>query len=196
MVVDLPGSESLDAGMAFALAGHRPVPIYNARPYPESVVEPVPSNVVLDLGPLMRGMCEAAAVLAHLDLPGNAPPAFLLDASRGRKRKPRPGWFDNRSFITNTDFPAPEVLYLHGISTIVVVPRKGVKLAPDLNDVLLTWQRQELTITFQSAWQRWRPTRRKVKRIPLWRRIRLALDRMKYPRAADGTFGRTIPPRL
>jgi hypothetical protein len=145
LVLDLPGIEGISTGIDLAKRGYRPVPLYNALPLPHhaEAVNPIPDSPVaaLDMVPIISAIQAGAEILARLQLPVNAPPAFLLDANRrGVGRKITPGHFDNRSIAFVTDFPSAEFLSSHGIGRVILVQRKGLNPQPDLEPTLRQWQ--------------------------------------------------------
>lgn len=125
IVVDLPAETSLAVGLRLLDAGFFPVPTFNALPHPEGVVP---------LEATMARLAATVALRAEARLAEDAPPAFLLDARRSKAPSQRDR-FDNRSFVSSTDFPSPETLARCGVSRIVVVAET---IADDLAAVLLS----------------------------------------------------------
>src|SRR5687767_12565574 len=76
VVVDMPGDESVAIGIALAQDGFRPVPLFNsAAAAGAQKMAFTTVNVSAVQGMLIRG----AGKLGAIQLPDNAPPAFLLD---------------------------------------------------------------------------------------------------------------------
>jgi len=123
LVLDLPGPESVRAGLALAERGYRPVPLYNAIPAPVEVGMTEQTGVsVVELSEIVAGLYHGTGALQRLDLPPDAPPAFLLDWNRRRVGTvPQPEQFDNRSVSFTTDFPSANFLIAHGILRAVLV---------------------------------------------------------------------------
>lgn len=143
LLAELAGDEGVEFGVALARSGYRPIPLYNACPYP--VGESGPSAI--EVGPIMRALERETTALKSLPLPPDAPPAFLLDAYRRRPASPpAAGWFDNRSIIRETDVPTAAFLKEHGIREMIVVQSKP-ELQSDLRAVLLAWQEGGLAIS-------------------------------------------------
>lgn len=115
IVVDLAGKEGVLWGLQLARLGYRPIPLYNALPWPLNapISERPPSTVAVE--PVLSAICHSTPTLAQISLSPGAPPAFLLDADR-RMGKAYPGFFDNRSVCFSTDFPSAEFLRSQGIS--------------------------------------------------------------------------------
>jgi hypothetical protein len=132
LIVDLPGVQSVDTGLALALKGYRPVPLYNCCDGPSPVVA---------VFPIIRALAGSFAALAEVPLDRNAPPAFLLDADRKRESAPaRPGSFDNRWMVFPQDFPSANFLISQSIRSAILVHQGGSQPQDDLAHVLLRWQ--------------------------------------------------------
>lgn len=142
LILDLPGVEAVEAGLALVSLQYRPVPLHNACP---SVSDVSASASLLDMWPIIRLLRAGADRLAQAGLPDNAPPVFLLD-SRRRKgtRLPEPGKFDNRWLAMPQDFPSASYLLSKGIRTVVLVSEDGVE--EDLLHVLLPWRKAGIRI--------------------------------------------------
>src|SRR4051812_19923908 len=125
-VLDLPGAEGVLNGIALARLGYRPVPLYNAIPLPYGyrLLDPTLGGVsvaAVDVLPILSALRAGAEQLARLNLPDDAPPAFLLDANRHGTRKMMSDEFDNRSVSFTTDFPSATFLTAKGIQQIILV---------------------------------------------------------------------------
>ena len=145
LVLDLPGMEGVQAGVALAMRGYRPVPLYNAVPRPggESVLDPSAFRNVaaVDVLPIISALRAGAEELLSLPIPAEAPPAFLLDAQRhGDGRIMGPGEFDNRSVLFTTDFPSANFLAAKGIQKVLLVQKNTLEPQWDLMHVLRRWQ--------------------------------------------------------
>jgi hypothetical protein len=143
MVVDVPGEAGVLWGVQLARSGYRPVPLYNALPFPPSKrmsPETRPESTV-DAESIMAALFRETPALKEIHLSEEAPPAFLLDANRRTARNaPSPGRFDNRSVCFSTDFPSAAFLFSRHIKEVIVVQR-GNDVAGDLLLVLLEWQK-------------------------------------------------------
>jgi hypothetical protein len=207
IIADLPGAEGILAGIALARAGYLPVLVYNACPagtYGGASLKfaapgnanPVSPPVVVDMSAILSAICATTKELASIGLPAQAPPVFLLDGNRaGRGVGYGPGWFDNRSFVTPSDFPTAEYFHRQGVSKVVLLqPTRRIK--PDLLQVLLRLQRDGMTIAIQSPWERWEPSPLIVKPpmfiISAWEWLRRTLGYSRDP--LHGYFGEVIPP--
>jgi len=206
IIVDLPGADGVTVGVALAREGYRPVPVYNACPFatylPDTSLmvfaaeaQQLPGPVVVNVLPIMAALCETVQELQDAKLDASASPAFLLDSNRrGQILVPDPGSFDNRSFITPTDFPSPDLFRQHGIYQIVLVQTES-KIQIDLLQVLLTLQRGGMMMARQAPREPWAPTPITVRRPPIvvdaWEWLRRKLG---FRRNAFGSFGEIVPP--
>jgi hypothetical protein len=145
LIIDLPAHEPLLLGIALAAKGYQPVPLYNTctGPYP-----------TLDLTDVVATLDAGHHVLQNIELPHDAPPAFLID-SRRRKghRPPSPGAYDNRWLVLPQDFPSATFLHTHGIRQALLVQESAGQPQEDLAHVLLRWQEGGIKISVLP----WRP---------------------------------------
>ena len=186
LVVDLPGRQSLLAGLALAARGYRPVPLYNAC---SGVSAVVPMEPILDL--LARG----ATYLAGLYLPDDSPPAFLLDADRLRgSGPPIPGRFDNRWLVFPQDFPSANFLRSHATRSALLVQTQADQPQSDLAHVLLRWQQGGLPLQVVAAAPGAVAQPLKVRRPRLFRWMwHRALASLGLRRNSAGGFGAIVP---
>jgi hypothetical protein len=152
IVVDLPGASSVMFGLRMAEQGFRPVPLFNAVPGPRRNLED-PRNImnrwaeIVDVNSVMLGLIAATSRLLEIHLRNDAPPAFLLDASRrAADFIPLPGQFDNRSITFPTDFPSATFLIGRGISEVLLIQTSDSPPQPDLAHTLLRWQNQGISV--------------------------------------------------
>lgn len=182
IVVDLPGRSGAELGIALAILGYRPIPLYNALPGPRAIV---------DLGPIMDVLVDGANTVDAVPL--CAPPAFLLDANRlGEGSRFLDGGFDNRSICVTSDFPSAETLQRAGIRSVVVV----VESAPldDLDDALRIWQANGIELWFKRTNDDL-PAAVATLRAPNFvKRIMRTVQRRFLHRRTDGSFGQFIRP--
>ena len=186
LVVDLPGRQSLLAGLALAARGYRPVPLYNACCSHSAVV---PMEPILDL------IARAAPYLAGLFLPDDAPPAFLLDADRLRgTATPRPGLFDNRWLVFPQDFPSANFLRSHAVESVLLVQAQPDQPQSDLAHVLLRWQQAGLPLRVVTPVPGAAPQPLSVRRPRLFRWMwHRALASLGLRRNSAGGFGAVVP---
>lgn len=183
LVIDLPGDAGVWAGVGLVPFGFRPIPLYNAVQWEASVV---------NLRPVVCALVDAAEAVASAKF--NAPPAFLLDAHRmSGSHLLRPGAFDNRSFCHLSDFPSVDALRAHGIRRAVLVQEEPGRAAPDLEPILLAWQRSGIAL-----WRKFtdnaEPAAPFVLRPRgLGFRFVHAVRRALLRRAASGAYGTFVP---
>lgn len=138
VIVDLPGAESVAAGLALARDGFRPVPLYNTSSHPFALV---------DTRPIVEGLIAGAQELAGITLFPEATPAFLLDAKRlAPGQAALPGRFDNRWVVFPQDFPSSNFLWSHGVRRVILLWNETGPLPEDLSHVLLRWQKAGIEI--------------------------------------------------
>lgn len=185
IVVDLPGTDSLGAGLALARRGYRPVPLYNTSIGPSSLV---------DCAAIARGLIAHAETLRNAGLPADAPPAFLLDSGRMvPKVPPRPGAYDNRWMVFPQDFPSAAYLRAKGVADVLLL-HDAPGAAEDVAHVLLRWQEAGLRLLSASPNDRGRLHDLIVTRPSRFRRAwyrLLAVAALRRNNA--GGFGAVIP---
>jgi hypothetical protein len=131
--------------------------------------------------------------LSAADLRHDAPPAFLVDEDRGRRNwsvNTNAAYFDNRSFLSESDFPSSEYLRQQGISQVLLIQKKP-KLQPDLKRVLLAWQTGGLAIKIQDPTAPFNPQSIQIKPPNLIQRLINLMRPAKHP---TDYFGDYVPP--
>ena len=200
MVIDLDGPRGVFFGMRMARKGYRPVPLYNACPREKLTPSPdAPirlglgraaedlslqgSTPVVEVGSILSAIVGTTDELRGLEVPGSAPPVFLLDWRRGGQGKQVSlGMFDNRSVIFPSDFPSAAFLKDRGIRTMVVVSEVQVPEF-DLARVLHEWEAAGLEIRIQGPGPTWAPKAISLpapswfKRVWFWIHSHLGLQR-------------------
>jgi hypothetical protein len=200
LVLDLPGEEGVLMGVALATQGYRPVPLYNAVPLPfdEAPIDVSTGRSVaaVDVLPIMSALRNGAEELARLNLPTDAPPAFLLDANRrGDGRKMQSEEFDNRSISFTTDFPSANYFIAHGIQHIMLLQEKTDEPQSDIAHSLRRWQDagfilERKRIDSPKAAERFEVAR------PSWygTMFQRVLSSIGLRRSSTGGFGDWVPP--
>jgi hypothetical protein len=164
VVVDLPGGDAIDYGLALLEKGFRPVPVIDGSPGPDrhaifplepsfSAAENYKSASFVDMRGLLLALCQGAERLQRNDLAPAAPPAFLLDSKRmGGAPYVIESAFDNRWMVFPQDFPSARFLLDRGIRRVVFVHDTFLtQPQEDLAHVLLRWQEEGITIASKSA---------------------------------------------
>jgi len=188
IVVNLPGTKSVDAALTLARAGYQPVPLYNCSTGPSATI-PVED--------LQKALVDGAAVLKELNIDPKAPPAFLLDSRRMRGViPPAPERFDNRWIIFPQDMPSGNFLQAQGIRQVVVLQDEGMIAQNDLEQALSRWKKSGLTIVAKNP-SGTEPERPMVLRRPslFFGAAALALLMVSFGgrRSNVGGFGALIP---
>jgi hypothetical protein len=137
VIADLPGAEAVNAGLALAERGLRPVPLFNGTSGPSPVI---------DVEPITRALIRGADRLTRLSLPSDAAPAFLLDARRSGPMVPQPGSYDNRWVVLPQDFPSGALLASRGLRHATLIQRGHLAIPPDLAHVLRRWQEHGIAV--------------------------------------------------
>lgn len=137
IVVDLPGEEGVEEGLALARLGYRPVPLYNGTSGPND------HSKVVKVEDIATALFEGADELYALNLSPSAPPAFLLDSNRMRGSRKEPGRYDNRWCVFPQDMPSASCLLQNGIREIIV--RSDI-IRDDLTHILCRYQEEGIEI--------------------------------------------------
>jgi hypothetical protein len=197
IVLDLPRDDGVRWSVKLAGMGYRPVPLYNALPFPVSEKMTVPTSrpiSAVQVEPILAALVREASVLEQVHLASDAPPVFLLDADRRLARTNlTPGVFDNRSVCFSTDFPSAEFLLNHGIRSVVIV-HENTNFARDLQEILVSWQRGGVQVLRKRRGDTGPPTPVVVKQSSflstIWFRLAVALGLHK---SELGGFGGIVP---
>ena len=143
IVVDLPGVKVMRAAAQFAMAGYRPVPLFNTTNG---------QNAIVDVDDILAMLPAVAVIIREARLNASAPPAFLLDENRHQDDASDFSCaYDNRWLVFPQDFPSAEFLKEHGITQVVLQQEGSSMPAWDLAHVLLRWQEAGVRIFFSQA---------------------------------------------
>ena len=137
IIVDLPGTDSIEMGLALAKKGYRPIPVYNG------VEEQQGARATTDNQSIDIALFYGAKELGKLSIPDDAPPAFLLDSNRLLRYKIDDSVFDNSWDIYPQDLPSANYMKEQGIEKILVV---GDGISRDLKKILRGFQKKGLEI--------------------------------------------------
>ena len=137
IIIDLPGNNSIKEGIALAKIGFRPIPIYNVTD------EQNGATATVDNRAIKMGLIKGALELKKIEIPDNAPPAFLLDTNRMNRYKMDQSVFDNSWDIYAQDMPSAEYFLKNGINKIMV---RGESIQKDLKKILYTFQTKGIQI--------------------------------------------------
>jgi len=132
VLVDLPGELAVRFGLALAVYGFRPVPLFNGTAGP---------NPVVPVDGIQHALGGGVEVLRRTTIAPDARPVFLVDADRGRPiGAEEPGRYDNRWVVLPQDFPSATLLLSHGIKDVTLVRQRSLIPDQDLTHVLLRWK--------------------------------------------------------
>ena len=185
-VLDLPGAQSAELGLALARVGYQPVPLFNTADHPAAVVS---------VRPILDQLKAGAEEVGRLGTRPGAPPAFLLDSGRGTGT-PSPGKFDNRWIVFPQDFPSATFLLSQGVHRVVLLQEKqrGEQPQPDLAHVLRRWQEAGVEIYLQDPSADEPPRPLTVQRPSSFRSLAYrAFALFGLKRNSAGGFGSIIP---
>jgi len=157
VIVDLPGAESVMAGIALAKLGYRPVPIYNGT------IEQPGARATVDNQSVGMALLWGAEYLLQIPIHENAPPAFLTDSNRMHRFKMEASLFDNSWDVYPQDLPSAEYFLEKGIHKIIIL---GEALSRDLQKILYDFQRKKIDVYITNGYTE--PRKLKVRR-PLLR---------------------------
>ena len=138
IIVDLPDSDSIPVGIELAKFGYRPIPIHNGT------IETYGSHANVDNTSVSNDLAWGASILKDINIPDDAPPAFLTDLDRLQRRKFDLSVFDNSWDVYHQDLPSENYLLEHGIDKIIVVSPFGV--ASDLKSIFAEYDKKKISI--------------------------------------------------
>lgn len=156
IIVDLPGAESVEAGLAYAKLGYRPIPLFNGT------IEQSGARTTVDNQSVGMALVEGVKVVRELDLKEEALPVFMLDSNRLHRHRIDVTVFDNSWDIYAHDMPSADYFIKNNIHKIVVV---GDFIGRDLRKILYGFQKKKLEIWFAKDDNE--PKKIKVRK-PLW----------------------------
>lgn len=137
VIVDLPGYESIEDGLALAKIGYRPIPVFNGTNEQKGAMATTDNHAV------EFGLIYGALELSKLEISKEALPVFLLDTNRLNRYKMNVSVFDNSWDIYDQDMPSAEYFLNNGINKIIV---RSKKVEKDLSKILYKYQQKGITI--------------------------------------------------
>lgn len=143
LIVDLPGAESVEVGIALAKEGYRPIPIFNGT------IEQPGSRSTVDNQSVGMGLIAGAAALQEIELKDDAKPVFLLDSNRLHRHRIDVTVFDNSWDIYPQDMPSADYFLKNDIHKIVVI---GDRICMDLKKILYGYQKKKMEIYLQKGY--------------------------------------------
>lgn len=137
VVVDLPGDESVEIGLALAKQGYRPIPIYNGT------IEQENARATVDNQTVGAALLHGAEFLKQIDIQDDASPVFLLDKNRLNRFKIDASVFDNSWDVYPQDLPSANYFLENGIKEIIVISNT---LSRDLKAVFRKFRKKGIKI--------------------------------------------------
>ena len=143
LIVDLPGAESVEVGIALAKEGYRPIPIFNGT------IEQPGARSTVDNQTVGMGLICGAKELQQITLKDDAKPAFLLDSNRLHRHRIDVTVFDNSWDIYPQDMPSADYFIKNDIHKIVVI---GDRICMDLKKIRYGYQKKKIEIYLQKGY--------------------------------------------
>lgn len=137
IIIDLPNTQSVEAGIFLLQHGYRPIPIYNGTMEQNGVM------ATTDNKSIQSALIWGAVALSNIKLPDDAPPAFLTDTNRLQRHKANESVFDNSWDVYHQDLPTEDYFLNNGIEKIIVVSNK---LSKDLKDIFAEYPHKKIQI--------------------------------------------------
>lgn len=144
VIVDLPGEDSIEMGLALAKAGYRPIPIYNG------VREQAGARATVDNQSIEEAILLGAEELVKIQIPEDAPPAFLVDTNRLQRFKMNDSIFDNSWDVYPQDLPSANYFLSKQINKILVI---GHSLSRDLKEIFYDFQKKGIQILISDGYE-------------------------------------------
>lgn len=137
IIVDLPGDESIEVGLALAKCGYRPIPIYNGT------IEQKNARATVDNQTVGAALLHGAKILKEIEINDDALPVFLTDKNRLNRFKIDAGIFDNSWDVYPQDLPSADYFLKNGIERIVVI---SDSISRDLRAIFRKYKKKNLSI--------------------------------------------------
>lgn len=137
VIVDLPGDESVEIGLALAKLGYRPIPIYNGT------IEQKNARATVDNQTVGAALLHGAELLEQMEIKEDALPVFLLDKNRLNRFKLDVSVFDNSWDVYPQDLPSADYFLQNGIQKIIVISNT---LSRDLKGVFRKFRKKGMQI--------------------------------------------------
>ena len=145
IIVDLPNTQSVEAGIFLLQHGYRPIPIYNGTMEQNGVM------ATTDNKSIQSALIWGVVALSNIKLPDDAPPAFLTDTNRLQRHKANESVFDNSWDVYHQDLPTEDYFLNNGIEKIIVVSNK---LSKDLKDIFAEYPHKKIQIFLTNGYDK------------------------------------------
>lgn len=137
IVVDLPGDESVELGLAFVKKGYRPVPIYNGT------IEQENARATVDNQTVGAALLLGAEILKEIEINDDAFPVFLTDKNRLNRFKIDASIYDNSWDVYPQDLPSADYFLKNGIHKIIVI---SDSISKDLKEIFRKYKKKKIDI--------------------------------------------------
>lgn len=137
VIVDLPGDESVEIGLALAKLGYRLIPIYNGT------IEQKNARATVDNQTVGAALLHGAELLEQMEIKDDALPVFLLDKNRLNRFKIDVSVFDNSWDVYPQDLPSADYFLQNGIQKIIVISNT---LSRDLKEIFRKFRKKGMQI--------------------------------------------------
>jgi len=144
IILDLSGYDGIKEGIALAKLGFRPIPLYNGTNEQQGAMALVYNHDI------ENALILGAAELKKLEIPSNAPPAFLIDSNRTHRYKMNVSIFDNSWDIYEQDMPSAKYFLNNNINKIIV---RSEIIQKDLAKILYNFQKQGIMIFITNGYE-------------------------------------------
>ena len=144
IIVDLPGFQSVQEGIALAKFGYRPVPIFNGT------IPQQDARATVDNQSVGIALTWGASELQNMEISDQALPAFLTDSNRMHRFKMEYSLFDNSWDVYPQDLPSAEYFIDNGIHKIIII---GESLSKDLKKILYEFQKKKIEILWKKGYE-------------------------------------------
>lgn len=144
IIVDLPGTKSIEVGIILAKLGYRPIPIYNGT------IEQKGARATTDNSTISSALVWGAHKLINIKLLDNANPAFLVDKNRLERHRIDNSIFDNSWDVYHQDLPTEEYFLNNGITKILVI---SDNLSKDLKKIFKGYSKKKLSILLTNGYE-------------------------------------------
>lgn len=153
MIIDLPDEQSVELGIWLAKNyGYRPIPIFNGT------IEPEGTRATTNNADMLDALVWGANELKNIEIPDDAPPAFLIDKNRLQNIKIDRSIFDNSWDIYFQDIPSEKYLINNGITEILVISRN---LSRDFKEIFNQFSEQKISVYLSNGYNK--PKRIKIR---------------------------------
>lgn len=144
IIIDLPGIESIEAGIEFAKLNFIPIPVYNGTMEQEGVLSTTDNKEII------YGLIKYARILKDIKVDDNAKPAFLLDSNRMNRYKLDSSVFDNSWDIYAQDLPSAEFLIKNDIEKVLIISNI---IREDLRKILYKYQKKGIKVFLKKEYE-------------------------------------------